>query len=106
MAECNMNTHFCVKNINGTSGPRYAKSSSKTESSWLEMWRQATGSNRRTCCINGCAREDLVGAHVMITDRRSDNTWYLAPLCKGHNHCSNTNGMWIARNVTLIPVSN
>jgi hypothetical protein len=33
-----MNSHFKVKNINGTSGQPYANSGSKTGSSWLQIW--------------------------------------------------------------------
>ena len=46
-------------------------------SSWLETWRRKTGSTRTTCCVMGCSRTDLVGGHVMKTDGRSSNEWWL-----------------------------
>ena len=128
MAFPNHNTHFCVKNLNGTSGPRYVSSQSKSESSWLkvllsaknerkgyyvvyslfvslmvfQVWRTHTNSTRATCCVRGCSRDDLVGGHVIKTDSRSSNEWWLAPICKGHNHYSNTDGMWIDQRVQLV----
>jgi len=61
-----MNSHFKVKNINGTSGQPYANSGSKTGSSWLQIWRDQTGSDRTTCCVLQCARTDLVGGHESV----------------------------------------
>jgi hypothetical protein len=76
----NMNTHQCVRNINGTSGERYANSGSKTGASWLAVWRNAAHSDRKTCCVLECSRTDLVGGHVIRVDGRQSNEWYLAPI--------------------------
>ena len=99
-----MNSHFKVKNINGTSGERYANSGSKTGSSWLQIWRDQTGSDRTTCCVLQCARTDLVGGHVMKCDGRSSNEWWLAPICNMHNNHNNKEEMFIDSRVTLVAV--
>lgn len=99
-----MNSHFKVRNINGTSGDRYAKSSSKTGSSWLAVWRRETGSSRAQCCVLDCSRTDLVGGHVMKVDGRSSNEWWLAPICNSHNNHSNTKEMFIDSRITLVTV--
>ena len=99
-----MNSHFKVKNINGTSGERYANSGSMTGSSWLQIWREHTGSNRTTCCVLECPHTDLVGGHVMKCDGRSSNEWWLAPICNMHNNHNNTQEMFIDSRVTLLAV--
>ena len=104
MSAPNMNTHFKIKNINGTSGERYANSGSRTGESWLQKWRQTTGSNRSTCCVQDCSRSDLVGGHVIKCDGRSSNEWWLAPICNLHNNHNNTSEMWVDRRITLVSV--
>ena len=100
----NHNTNFIVRNINGTSGERYARSGSRSGSSWLETWRQKTHSDRTTCCILGCGRKDLVGGHVMKCDGRSSNEWWLAPICNMHNNHTNTSEMTLDSRVELVSV--
>lgn len=104
MSRPNKNTHHSVKNVNGTSKPPYASSKSKDGASWLDTWRAETKSTRKTCSALGCSRTDLVGAHVITTDRRSDRAWHLTPLCKKHNHTSNTDAMFLDSRVTLVGV--
>ena len=99
-----MNSHFKVRNINGTSGERYANSGSKTGPSWLKVWRDGTGSARATCCVLQCGKDAEVGAHVMKVDGRSSNEWWLAPFCKEHNNTHNTDEMFVDSRVTLISV--
>lgn len=99
-----MNTHHKVKNINGTSDPRYAKSKSKTGASWLAVWRDETDSDRDTCCVLGCSRTDLVGGHVIKVDGRASNEWWLAPICNAHNNHTNTEEMFLDRRVELVSV--
>ncbi len=100
----NKNTNFKVKNLNGTSDPRYALSNSKTGSSWLAIWRSEASSDRSTCCKIGCSNDAEVGAHVIVCDGRTDNTWYLVPFCKKCNNTNNTSEMFIDSRVTLVPV--
>jgi hypothetical protein len=100
-----MHERFKVRNINGTSAERYAKSASKSEESWLEVWRVATRSERTTCCVLRCSRTDLVGGHVMSCDLRMSRQWYLVPICRAHNHVSNKDEMWLDERVTLVPVA-
>ena len=100
----NMNTNLFVRNINGTSGERYRNSGSKTAASWLQVWRDKTGSGRETCCVLKCTRTDLVGGHVMIVDGRSSNEWWLAPICNDHNNFSNTDPMALDSRINLVSV--
>jgi hypothetical protein len=100
----NHNTHFGVKNINGTSDQRYAHSKSRDGASWLQIWFRETKSQRKTCAVLGCSGAAEVGAHVLITDGRSSNTWHLAPFCKGCNHHTNTKVMWVEKTITLVTV--
>jgi hypothetical protein len=104
MSSPNKNTHFVMRNINGTSKKRYANSGSKTGESWLKIWRSQTGSNRSTCCVHNCSRTDLVGGHVMKCDGRSSNEWWLAPICNSHNNHTNKDEMFIDMRITLISV--
>jgi hypothetical protein len=100
----NKNTHFAVKNLNGTSDPRYALSKSKDGPSWLRIWREHSGSSRKSCCVMNCSNQAQVGAHVIICDGRTSNIWYLAPFCHGCNNHNNTDEMYLDSRVELIPV--
>ncbi len=99
-----MQTHYLVRNINGTSAERFSNSSSKDGNTWLEIWRREAQSDRTTCCVLDCSNTDLVGGHVMIVDKRSSNEWWLAPICHYHNHHTNTQPMFIDKRVQLISV--
>ncbi len=46
-----------------------------------------------------------MGAHVLVDDRRMARDWYLAPICRGHNHYTYEEVMWLDSRVTLVPVS-
>jgi hypothetical protein len=70
-----------VKNINGTS------QSVCSCGSWLQHWRNFSNQQATICRALGCGRNDLVGAHVQ-KDVSYDNSWYIVPLCNGHNHAS------------------
>lgn len=99
-----MNSHFLVKNINGTSQALYANSSSRDGSSWLEVWRREARSSRATCCALNCSGPAEVGAHVILCDGRRDGLWYLVPFCKSCNHNSNVSEMFIDSRVTIVPL--
>jgi len=92
----NRNTHYAVRNINGTTRNKCWCSS------WLSHWYAATGSARTTCCVLGCRQPAQVGAHVRIDDARHYGHWYIVPFCKGHNHTTNQAVMFIKRDTTLI----
>ena len=85
----NKNNHTFVKNINGTGSEPYCDSSSKTESSWLKT---ADGEGK-DCAVLGCGDSADVGAHVMNTDGRADNSWNIVPMCATHNNTANTEEM-------------
>lgn len=104
-AEPNHNTHDGVRNVNGTSDPRYAKSKSRTGKSWIATYRQETGSRRSTCARLQCSGPAAVGAHVLRTDGRKNNSWHLVPVCHTCNHHTNTEVMWMDSRTTLMPLS-
>lgn len=92
----NKNTHFKVKNVNGTSG---RKCSCRT---WLEHWSNHTDLERVQCAVIPCGNEAEVGAHVIITDRRTSNEWWIVPMCKSHNHHTNDGEMFIDSRTHLV----
>ncbi len=96
MAKPNRNSHWCVRNINGTT-------KNKCEcKSWLAHWRNYTDSSRIYCAAVPCGNEAEVGAHVQIDDWRTDFSWWIVPLCKKHNHHTNTREMYIDWRATLV----
>ncbi len=74
-----------VKNINGTS-----ESTTNCKcGSWIKHWDNYGEYFRpKYCIIKGCNETNLVGAHVQKVDK-SDNKWYIAPICNGHNNKKN-----------------
>lgn len=95
----NRNTHYLVRNINGTSKIKcWCRN-------WIAHWRSVTGKMTPTCSCLGCSRAGEVGAHVQIVDARFYREWYIVPLCKGHNHYRNTDTMFVKRSTELVPAS-
>ena len=96
MANMNRNTHYAVRNINGTT-------KNKCDcKSWLAHWRFASGSIRGVCAVVPCNNEAQVGAHVRIVDGRCYQSWWIVPFCKKHNHYRNTEEMFIDCRTVLI----
>jgi len=92
----NHNTHFIVRNLNGST--RHTRKGQ----SWADYYREQSRSKRTMCAVLGCSNQFEVGAHVKITDRRTNNSWYIAPFCKYHNHHSNTDEMLLDKRVVLV----
>lgn len=67
-----------VKNINGTS-----ENTCKC-GSWLDHWKKFSGTTAQYCAERSCTQKPEVGAHVQ-KDSASDSSWYIVPMCKGHN---------------------
>jgi 5-methylcytosine-specific restriction endonuclease McrA len=105
----NKNTHHYVK-INGTAAPKYSSSSSKrlndgsSSKSWVDTWRDSTGSKRTQCAKLGCSDRDLVGGHVISIDQRRSKNWQLVPICRSCNNKANTEPMRIVANCPLVSV--
>jgi hypothetical protein len=97
----NKNTHHCVKNIKNTASPVHISTASKSDSSWLSTWQTSTGSQRKTCGVVGCSGPAGCGAHVKSTDHRKGQHWYVVPMCKGHNHPSNREEMFLGKSVKM-----
>ncbi len=96
MSKPTRNSHWCVRNINGTS-----KNKCKCKS-WLSHWRNYTDSERIYCSVVPCNNPAEVGAHVQIDDWRSDFSWWIVPFCKQHNHHKNTREMYVDQRTTLV----
>ena len=92
----NKNTHFIVKNIQGTSVYRCGCRS------WIDHWRRATKADRLTCAVMGCGNLAAVGAHVISTDMRRDRQWWIAPFCRYHNLHTNKNEMFLDSRIVLV----
>ena len=74
-----------VKNINGTSSPRYVVPDLK------KKYVAAGGTNARTCQVNGCSKPNSATAHVQKVS--GSNQWHLTPMCAQHNHHSHEKPM-------------
>ena len=96
MKQPNKNTHFKVRNINGTSKNRLSGQS------WIGAWRSVSNSNRTRCAHIPCGKDAEVGAHVQIVDKRTGDQWYIVPLCKQHNHTTYQEEFYIERSCTLV----
>lgn len=68
-----------VTNIGGT------RDKPCTCGSWLLHWQRYGGVPGRPCCsVANCTAPIIVGAHVQ-RDGAPDRSWYIVPLCTGHN---------------------
>jgi hypothetical protein len=87
-----------VKNINGTGETRC------NCGSWLDHWASFSGQPLPRCCAEEkCTAEPEVGAHVQ-KDGYSDNSWYIVPLCRGHN-AEIGKSLTIVNSVQLVPAN-
>lgn len=94
-----------IKNINGTSKEKYAKSYPKEYKSWLDYWDDKCWYQRPYLCANeNCINDVEVGAHVIKESSENDRSWYIIPLCKKCNHPSNKDYFKVDEDY-LVPVS-
>lgn len=71
-----------VKNLNGTG--KY-KAYNKGYNSWKDYWiANNMGMSWFYCTVHGCYEFATDGAHVKKVGR-SDNSWYIVPMCHSHN---------------------
>ena len=94
----NMNTHDKVKNIIGSEQSKMQCSCG----SWIQHWRNYTGSKRIRCAVYGCNKDAKVGGHVISVDGRRKNHRYIVPICGSCNSSHNTEDMFIEKGVELI----
>ena len=94
----NMNTHEKVKNVKGSEQSRMQCKCG----TWIQYWRNYTGSKRKRCAVLGCNGEAKVGAHVISVDGRTGNHRYIAPMCYSCNHHTNTDEMFLEAGIELI----
>jgi hypothetical protein len=95
----NMHSHYLVRNLKSTSGRACACGS------WIQHWRNETGSKRQLCAALGCTRDAIHGAHVYLLDNRHDWSWWIVPLCASCNHWRNDREMYIDCRVELVPAN-
>ncbi|MGK2255248.1 MAG: hypothetical protein ACI8Y6_000539 [Brevundimonas sp.] len=93
----NCNTHCLVRNENGTSRRRRCACGT-----WIEHHRSQGGGRRTTCARMGCGGRAEVGAHVKFVDRRRGRGSWIVPFCRGCNHPSNTEAMFIDSRTMLV----
>lgn len=94
-------TRLIVKNVNGTSNPRYSNSGSKRGGkSWLDTYRRETKSARTICAVFRCGKKATAGSHVRCVNCITDD-WGIVPFCAKHNNCANEEEMELKSNVKL-----
>lgn len=69
-----------ITNIEGTTD-----NTCKCDGGWIGHWKKFSKQSADQCGANGCTRKDLVGAHVQKGGTSTDMSWFIYPLCKGHN---------------------
>ncbi|MBR1400650.1 MAG: hypothetical protein IJ604_05530 [Prevotella sp.] len=69
--------------------------------SWLEYWKvHKPDLEAEVCCQIHCDRTDIEGCHVYHDGH--PETVFLIPLCKGHNHYTNTSAMFVLSDYLLL----
>lgn len=56
-------------------------------SSYVDNWRKATKSDRKSCCIKGCKNDILTCVVVRPKDKRRKDKLYYIPVCSDHFRC-------------------
>jgi len=93
-----MNTHRCVKNVNGTSADRYAVPHLKQKYSEFASYPS-------TCQVLGCSDHATATAHVISCDGRSGGSWSLVPVCAAHNNHYQTEPMYLKTSAQTVRLS-
>lgn len=76
-----------VRNIKGTSD------NTCKCTSWLAHWEKFSGQKAGLCSEKSCLNTATVGAHVQKDDL-TDRSWYIVPLCDGHNKQASELELW------------
>ena len=95
----NHNDSIVVKNIHGTDGDRYRINNLH------KKFIEAGGTDSRMCQVKGCPQPGGSTAHVIKTDGRSSNEWWLCWVCNGHNNPNNDTPYPLRNNAKLIRVT-
>lgn len=94
----NHNNSIIVKNVNGSSQDRYKISNLP------DKYVKAGGHQAGGCQAKGCSNPFQATAHVIKTDGRASNQWFLTRTCSKHNNTNNTDPFPLRKNAHLIPV--
>lgn len=102
----NHNNCLITRNLKGTTNYKLSGEKVKRRrcrcGSWIEHWRKFTGGKRVTCAVIGCNNLAKCGAHVVSTDGRRDQQWWIVPVCSNCNHYRNIKEMKIDRRSWLV----
>ena len=96
MSDFNNNNSIQVQNINGTSSVRY------TINNLPKKYLGAGGTDSNFCQVKGCDNPWQATAHVILTDGRRSDAWFLVRTCARHNAA--TQPYFLRKNANLIPV--
>ena len=99
LSEFNHNDSTVVKNVNGTSTDRY-----KIDNLHKKFIGEG-GTESEMCQVKGCLELGRATAHVIKTDGRSSNEWWLCWVCNGHNNPENKTPFPLRVNAKLIKVT-
>ena len=88
-----------VKNINGTSKPRYVVSNLSAK------YQDAGGTKSNKCQVSGCSKDATATAHVRKTHGNASSSWNLTKTCASHNSSHNTQNMKVDSS-SLVPLKN
>ncbi len=87
-----------VRNINGSADNRPPLG----YTSWREYWEKNKGRRFGACSCVECVRDAEVGGHVKKV--YGDNSWYIVPICYGHNNLS-SDVVYNVNDTDLLPVN-
>jgi hypothetical protein len=94
----NHNDSTIVKNISGTSDDRYKIDNLH------KKFIAAGGTDSAMCQVKGCPNPGSATAHVIKTDGRSANNWWLCWVCAKHNNPHNDEPYALRKNAKLVSV--
>ena len=93
-----------IKNIQGTSDPRY-QPHPKGYANWLDYYQKMAVEKKGRCRRYRCQNDGIYGCHVQVKDNQKiGDNWYIIPMCAGHNG-SNITEAFEVRCGKFVPVN-
>ena len=87
-----------AKNVKGSSHDRRA-------GSWIEKWTEETGRTPGKCSVLGCSNDGCYGGHLWIKNERSNNYYYIAPICPECNSDSSDKYRPMKANIAYLKIN-
>ena len=84
----NFTTSTEVQNLSGTGSSDWTDGNPYKINNLKQKYQKLSGSQRTTCCAEGCGKPYTATAHVLINDGKKGgggNKWWLVPTCGTHN---------------------